>query len=140
MRNLLALAAMGLLVFVGLGWYLGWYKVHNTTTTDGHREITIDLDTPKIKADVSKGETKLQDYLKDNNGQPIPGQQIPGQTQPQLPGLPPIPGQQSPIPGTSTSFTTPSGVSFPGGSVTFPGVTVTVPTPPTGIPRLPMPQ
>ena len=63
MRNLLALAALLLLTFLGLGWYLGWYKVQTAPSGNGHREIQIDLDTNKIKGDVIKEENKLHDIL-----------------------------------------------------------------------------
>ena len=63
MRNLLALAALGLIVFFGLGWFLGWYQIHTTPTADGHRQIEIDLDTNKIKNDVTQEENKLHDLL-----------------------------------------------------------------------------
>ena len=68
MRNLLALAALALLGFVGLGWYLGWYKIQATPTTDGHRQIQIDLNTNKIKTDVAKGETKVHDLISETQG------------------------------------------------------------------------
>jgi hypothetical protein len=69
MRNLLALGAAGLLGFAGIGWYLGWYRVQTTPTADGHRQISIDLNTPKIKEDVGKGKEKLRDFLSsDDNG------------------------------------------------------------------------
>jgi hypothetical protein len=67
MRNLLALTALVLLVFLGLGWYLGWYKIQSTSTADGHRHIQIDVDANKVKTDVNKGETKLHDILTDRN-------------------------------------------------------------------------
>ncbi len=63
MRNLLSLAALALLVFVGLGWYLGWYRIQATPTADGHQKIQIDLNTAKIKTDVAKGENKVHDLI-----------------------------------------------------------------------------
>ena len=72
MRNLLALAALVVIGFLGLGWYLGWYKVQSAPTADGHRQIQIDLNTDKIKNDVSKGENKLHDLLTEKDGQHAP--------------------------------------------------------------------
>lgn len=63
MKNILALLAFGLLVFAGVGWYLGWYKIQSTPTADGHRQISIDLNTPKIKEDLNTGKEKLRDLL-----------------------------------------------------------------------------
>jgi hypothetical protein len=68
MRNLLALGALLILVFVGLGWYLGWYKIVGAPTGDGHTKIQIDLNTNKIKTDVGKGEAKVHDWLTEQNG------------------------------------------------------------------------
>jgi hypothetical protein len=75
MRNILALLAAGLLVFVGLGWYLGWYRVQSTPTNDGHRQINIDLNTKKIATDVSKGVSNGKEAVRvflDKDGNPIP--------------------------------------------------------------------
>jgi|RhiMetdeSRZDD1v2_1073273.scaffolds.fasta_scaffold238523_1 hypothetical protein len=66
MRNLLALAAAGLIGFAGIGWYLGWYRFHTEPTATG-RQIQIDLNTPKIKDDVSRGREKLRDFLSDDD-------------------------------------------------------------------------
>jgi hypothetical protein len=68
MRNMLAVAALALLIFVGAGWYLGWYKVQSTPAADGHRHIEIDVDTNKIKSDVGKEENKLHDLLNGTSG------------------------------------------------------------------------
>jgi len=53
MRNLLA--GFGLLVIVagGLGWYLGWYKLSFTRSTDGNLEIKTDVDTNKVNSDTT---------------------------------------------------------------------------------------
>lgn len=63
MRNLLALLAFAVLAFAGVGWYLGWYQIKSTPTNDGHRQISIDLNTPKIKEDLNTGKEKLRDLL-----------------------------------------------------------------------------
>jgi hypothetical protein len=111
MRNLLALAALVLIGFGGLGWYLGWYKIHTAPTADGHRQIEIDVDTNKIKSDVNKGENKVHDWLNEKNNT-----------------------QSSTVPttGTTTSFR-----PAEDGSFVFPG---SGPTPPSGGPTLPTPK
>lgn len=115
MRNLLALAAMALLVFLGLGWYLNWYKIATTPSADGHRQINIDLNTQKIKEDVNKGKEKVRDLLTtDDNKNNPPAVQPP------------------PLPGTTTSFR-----PNQDGSFTYPGEG---PRPPQGPPSLPMPR
>jgi hypothetical protein len=67
MRNLLALAGLVVVTFVGVGWYLGWYKVQDAPTPDGHHHIQIDVDANKVKSDVNKGETKIHDILTDQS-------------------------------------------------------------------------
>jgi hypothetical protein len=74
MRNLLALAALGLLAFAGLGWYFGWYKIETSATPTG-RNISIDVDGSKIRDDVSRGKDKLRDLLDDDNNNPAPTKQ-----------------------------------------------------------------
>ncbi len=71
MRNLLALAAAGLIGFAGIGWYLGWYRFQ-TEATDTGRHISIDLNTPKIKEDVGRGREKLRDFLSSDDENPSP--------------------------------------------------------------------
>lgn len=71
MRNLLALVGLVVVVFAVVGWYRGWYNVHASTPGSGHGSYHIDLNTPKISDDLSKGREKLRDILtKDNNAPP----------------------------------------------------------------------
>jgi hypothetical protein len=79
MRNLLALAALALVAFAGLGWYFGWYTIETTATPTG-RHISIDVDSTKIREDVGRGKDKLRDLLDDEKStsstqpsvQPVP--------------------------------------------------------------------
>ncbi len=54
MRNLLALIGAVVVLFAGLGWYLGWYKFALEPGANGNQRIQIDLDTHKIADDVEK--------------------------------------------------------------------------------------
>jgi hypothetical protein len=63
MRNLLALFAAALLVFVVTGWYLGWYSVQSTPAEEGHNAVHIDIDRHKIGDDLHKGSEKLQETI-----------------------------------------------------------------------------
>jgi len=64
MRNLLALFGAALLTVVGVGWYLGWYKVRSQpASVPGQHSVNIDIDTNKIGKDLQKGEQKLQNML-----------------------------------------------------------------------------
>ncbi len=78
MRNLLSLAALGLIVFLGLGWYLGWYRIQTAPTGDGHQQIEINLNTNKIKNDLNKGESKVHDWLNEPGGNQQSSSTTPG--------------------------------------------------------------
>lgn len=114
MRNLLALLSALILIFLGLGWYLGWYKINSTTTPEGHRQISIDLDTNRIKTDVNK--------MVDRDGSST---------------TPTSTGTGTPPPKTTPA--TPTGFRPDDGSFVYPGEPFT-PAPPGGGPRLPMPR
>jgi hypothetical protein len=63
MRNLLAFVAAALLTFVGLGWYLDWYKVTSGAASGGHRQVNIDINTDKIGEDFEKGGKEVRKLL-----------------------------------------------------------------------------
>src|SRR6185437_2060010 len=70
MRNLLALFGAALLTVVGVGWYLGWYKVRSQpASVPGQHSVNIDIDTHKIGSDLQKGEQKIQQLLDRKNGE-----------------------------------------------------------------------
>src|SRR6185312_1068406 len=54
MRNLLALVGIVVIGFAGLGWYMGWYKLSFTRSSDGNLEIKTDVDTKKVGTDSSE--------------------------------------------------------------------------------------
>ena len=54
MRNLLTLVAAALVTAGIAGSYLGWYKVTTAPGPNGHRNVSIDLNTAKIEQDVAK--------------------------------------------------------------------------------------
>jgi hypothetical protein len=95
MKNILTMAATGLVIFAGLGWYLDWYKVARTTTPDGKQHIVIDVNTPRIKSDIASGTSQVPGYWQTNPGQAPPLQQpapYPAQPYQQYPP------QQQPVP------------------------------------------
>ncbi len=63
MRNLLAFFALVFLTLAGVGWYLDWYHISASPTTNGRKSVTLDIDTAKISADVSKAEQRIQQRL-----------------------------------------------------------------------------
>ena len=85
MRNMLALLATAAITFIGLGWYLDWYSVQTGVAPSGHRSVSIDLNSPKIASDVSKGlqkgEAKLQSVLQNRTSASPP----PSNIGPQMP-------------------------------------------------------
>lgn len=61
MRNMLALLALAVLTFGGLGWYLDWYKVQSSPVTEGRQSVNIDINRDKIISDVHKGLQQLEE-------------------------------------------------------------------------------
>lgn len=66
MRNLLAFLAAAAITIAGLGWYLGWYKIHATPAANGHRNVNIDIDTAKIGDDINRAEKRILDHTADH--------------------------------------------------------------------------
>jgi hypothetical protein len=70
MRNFLAFLAAALLTFLGIGWYLGWYKIDRQPSTPGHSHISVDIDQDKIGKDVKTGADKIKDVIDKNAPDP----------------------------------------------------------------------
>ncbi|MCS6864393.1 MAG: hypothetical protein RMJ56_17245 [Gemmataceae bacterium] len=51
MRNFLALIGFLVVGFVGLGWYMGWYKLSFSQHPDGQLQITTNVNTQKVTED-----------------------------------------------------------------------------------------
>jgi hypothetical protein len=91
MRNLLALVGLLVVIFAVAGWFLGWYQFE----TDGHHDVKIEINGPKIEKDVHQGAQKLEKAVENkvNNGSPNTPALPPGYT----PGTPPPGGGLPPI-------------------------------------------
>lgn len=63
MRNLFALIGFAVVVFAGLGWYLGWYKLDWTTSSDGTTSIQIDVNRSKLSGDIKSGANKAGELI-----------------------------------------------------------------------------
>jgi hypothetical protein len=63
MRNLLALFALVILIFAGLGWYLDWYKIKTEPAAAGHHQVNIDFNGTKIRDDSKKGVLKVEENV-----------------------------------------------------------------------------
>ena len=62
-RNLLALLALALLVFAGVGYYKEWYTLKWLTGADGHTTIAVDLDKKKVENDLNAGKEKVVEVI-----------------------------------------------------------------------------
>lgn len=115
MKNIITMAATGLVIFASLGWYLDWYKVARTTSPDGKQHIVIDVNTKRIESDFEKGRNQVTGYLTNNalGGVPsspppvsFPNQPYPQTNQPYQAPWQPIPNQgsypQQPAPSAPT--------------------------------------
>jgi hypothetical protein len=60
MRNLLALLGLALVAFAVVGWFRGWYQFQTVTEPDGHRDVKIEINGPKIDKDVHQGAQTLE--------------------------------------------------------------------------------
>jgi hypothetical protein len=76
MRNLFALVGAGTIAFVGLGWYLDWYKLSRQPSTSGTQRVQVDLHPEKILEDGKKGIERggeiIDRFRENNNSQPQP--------------------------------------------------------------------
>ena len=64
MRNLLALIGLATVTFVGLGWYLGWYKLEKGgPSQNGGTTVNVDLNSKKIGADIQTGAEKVGEFI-----------------------------------------------------------------------------
>jgi hypothetical protein len=106
LRSVLTLLGAAVVTFAIVGWFLGWYQVRTTPGADGHRQVEIDFNAPKITQDLSKGTAKIKSMLEPHSTQSAPTTV----TAPTLPPLPLPPGSQpSAAPGNSSGIQPASG-------------------------------
>ncbi|HVK15735.1 MAG TPA: hypothetical protein VM533_02230 [Fimbriiglobus sp.] len=75
MRNLLALIGAAVMLFAGLGWYLGWYTFALEPSVNGKQRIQFDVDTGKLTDDVGKFGEKVGTVIQGvRNGDPSKAQ------------------------------------------------------------------
>lgn len=71
MRNILAIVGAAAVAFLAVGWYLGWYQVSSTATSQGPQNVQVDINPNKITEDVKKGVEKgekIVDSLREQPG------------------------------------------------------------------------
>jgi hypothetical protein len=108
MRNLLAFTAALLLTILGVGWYLDWYRLGTAPALDGHRKVTIDINTAKISEDVHKAEEGLQHKLADGPSAQPNAKPAPAETNQSRKQEPPDRGAAKPKPIDTEKFFEPS--------------------------------
>jgi len=87
MRNLLALLGAAIVTFLVVGYFLDWYHIQAIPGSDGHRQVNIDVNTPKIATDLKKGEDTVEHIIEKNqNG--TPSQQPPAPNAAPTPSAP----------------------------------------------------
>src|SRR5258708_1452076 len=71
MRNFLAFVGAAIVVFLALGWYLGWYNITPEKSDAGKSRIQIDINKDKINADVKRGAENVEGFIeKQKNSDP----------------------------------------------------------------------
>jgi hypothetical protein len=104
MRNLLALIGAAIVLFAGLGWYLGWYTFALEPSVNGKQRIQFDVDTGKMTGDVEQfGKTigSAVQRAKDDSSKGQSGEFVGPPLPPDMPTqrattvVPPTPGQFS---------------------------------------------
>ena len=93
MRNLLAFIGGGVITFLGLGWYLDWYRIAKQPAPAGYQRWQVDIDPKKIGDDAHKAidrGSEIVDHLRDKQQDPA----APKPDAPQLPAA--LPGPQRP--------------------------------------------
>ena len=81
MKNLFALVGVAVIGFAVAGWYLGWYQLGVTKTSDGNLHVETNVNTKKVVGDsgdaLKKAGTFVGSHLEksatDAGKQPTPG-------------------------------------------------------------------
>ena len=71
MRNLLSLIGLVVVVFLGLGYYLGWYKLGIAKGTNGNMQVSFDVNTSKITDDAKSGASRVGEFVDGLKKEPV---------------------------------------------------------------------
>jgi len=87
MKNLLALVGLIVVGFAGFGWYCGWYTIGTEPASNGHRRISVDVNTKEIGEDLTKVKAKVGDIINNETNGPstLPKREQKGDSQ--TPGI-----------------------------------------------------
>lgn len=66
MRSLIKLAAVLLVLLVGIGFYLGWFSLTRSNPEPEGEKVNVNLsvDKAKMKSDIKKAEGKVEEKIK----------------------------------------------------------------------------
>jgi hypothetical protein len=65
MRSLIKLAALFLVLFVGIGFCLGWFSLTRSPEPGGEKSnVNLSVDKAKMKSDIKKAEGKVGERVK----------------------------------------------------------------------------
>jgi hypothetical protein len=66
MRTFIKLAALLLLLFVGIGFCLGWFSLTRSPEPEGERvNVNVSVDKVKMKSDIKKAEEKVGEKVRE---------------------------------------------------------------------------
>jgi hypothetical protein len=101
MRNLLALVGFVIVLFLGLGWYLGWYTFGIKAGSNGKTEFSGEVNVDKVKGDIGKGVSKAGQFIDSLKKEPV-------ESKPDFVG-PTLPGDWTPGKNSAASLPVPGG-------------------------------
>ena len=70
MRNLFSLVGFVVVVFLGAGWYLGWYTFDWSTGSNGKTKVAFDIDRTKVFDDAKSGAGRVGDFIENLKSKP----------------------------------------------------------------------
>ncbi len=88
MKGFLAFLALVVIVVLGLGYYLDWFKF-SSQSSDGSMNINTQVDKNKIKGDVEQAKQKIQKGAEDLKERVNPGTEPTKDKNPPPPQNPP---------------------------------------------------
>jgi hypothetical protein len=91
MKSFLAFLALVVIVVLGLGYYLDWFKF-SSQSSEGSTNINTQIDKKKITEDVEHAKQKVQDTAKDLQEKIKPGTESTKEKNPPPPQNPPPSG------------------------------------------------
>jgi hypothetical protein len=70
MRNLFSLVGFLVVVFLGAGWYLGWYTFAWSSESNGRTKVAFDIDRTKVIDDAKSGAGRVGEFIENLKSKP----------------------------------------------------------------------